>query len=910
MMDTNRDRPPELQFLHAIYGLCSDTDGEVIIVESKNRLLGTYSISELDDIKLGGHDTYFKVNLFDADAMQKRSPYAIGSKSELKTVVALHLDIDVGKSKYASQAEVRQHIGELTPPPSAIILSDGPDGGFHLYWFLSRPYPVDGNADTWSARIKGLRQQLPTGAADSAPAATGLLRLPGSTRQSGNRVTVEELHENRRYPVNAFPPLGKPRVLVTRSALPDVYYPTTPRENSIIATHLDAAGMSLTAVLRQHKWKRYENGEWIHADSKTDSRSAIEYFCEGRPGITVYSTALSPIFEQYRWYGREACHVQLNFSGDWNAAAAEAHRYVERAGIPVEPYVARPIDSVTVEEFRNSLTNVVMNHRNAPGTLALVRAPTGMGKSYMTRQRIVKEPSARLVTNVHSNCKEEEEQMVDAVAYPSVELCENKQRDKVLASGLTLGAVLCPRCQLADGCHYLSTSNKAADARIQISTHHRANVSEYARGLRNEKPVASFVAIHEESLPPQLVFTRDDIVVLRDRFEQHLCLISEGPKRSALNSLICLCARMLRIEESTEETTTYPVSAQQRTTAWFWEPLVWSIVEHTVVSGAATRSILDIHLGKAKKWSVVIQRTRNGEAYKEFVADWQPKLSPKTVFFDATGDAGILSMAWGVPVQDITPTDTLSHRKCVRQLKGDVKQTTTPRKAAGYVRALLFGDRSIQRLGLITHRCILERLELEPQLSHRIARSSYFGNGSERASNAWMEECDAILVLGTWRPPQDHVRRMLVLLGKEESSRLDPDWVPRKWEANCGDIVETKRYDDPEWHQVHQYLVQAELMQCIGRARPFIDDGIRCFVVSSEPLDLPYENETQPILFAAEELKFNAKLATLFHRHLKTTDLLSMMPEVPERTANRYISKSPYLSRVRNGVYVTVFGTP
>jgi hypothetical protein len=66
----------------------------------------------------------------------------------------------------------------------------------------------------------------------------------------------------------------------------------------------------------------------------------------------------------------------------------------------------------------------------------------------------------------------------------------------------------------------------------------------------------------------------------------------------------------------------------------------------------------------------------------------------------------------------------------------------------------------------------------------------------------------------------------------------EAEWVADWWaaltERGRTRIVKTKHYRDHRWHLVYHYVVVTELMQCVGRARSDLPEGIPCFLVSTE----------------------------------------------------------------------------
>ncbi|MEK6262247.1 MAG: hypothetical protein AABP62_26920 [Planctomycetota bacterium] len=67
-----------------------------------------------------------------------------------------------------------------------------------------------------------------------------------------------------------------------------------------------------------------------------------------------------------------------------------------------------------------------------------------------------------------------------------------------------------------------------------------------------------------------------------------------------------------------------------------------------------------------------------------------------------------------------------------------------------------------QHVGLITHSTLTACVKrLEQPFGNRIVRTTYFGSGSERASNEWYKLCDLVIVAGTPRVDASAIRARL-----------------------------------------------------------------------------------------------------------------------------------------------------
>lgn len=537
----------------------------------------------------------------------------------------------------------------------------------------------------------------------------------------------------------------------------------------------------------------------------------------------------------------------------------------DNAGIscvaPTQPRV------VTVDEYRELLADAVNNN-----DCGLIRAPTGLGKSFLTQQRVRSEDQATIVTNVHDNCAEERDALsdVNAIAFPkrSKDNCLHDEADAVHDAGLDVATVLCPDCPFRDRCKYGKELKDGYSARRRIVTHERFRLTPgVAKG---------WTAVHEEFKPRQMDIRIGQLLQIE-------ALLNDEPRFP--DSLLEFVQEIIAAYDAANATTIYPVELVPRSgIPDKWQNIIWD--RSAEVDGKAFRAVVELYLGIARQWSVIFDAVRNTNT-KTIVVDWSVDLPDRTMLFDATGDAQLVSQWHRREIRDITPDVRLEYALPPKQIHRDITRHkggkgTSLTTVAGYIRRLLI-DNDFRRLGIVTHSDTAKHLDehLEPQLQRRIAKTSYFGNGDERASNSWITECDALIILGTYRPSTLAIRKEFVRIGNEDAARRTPKY-------------NGMTYDDPEWSEMYSYLVSSEMMQCIGRARPYLETGIPCYVVSKESLGLETLEE-----FAALVLNSNAmKLAQLADGQpnsggLKPGDVLDLVGS-SERSTRRWLQDSPY----------------
>jgi hypothetical protein len=209
----------------------------------------------------------------------------------------------------------------------------------------------------------------------------------------------------------------------------------------------------------------------------------------------------------------------------------------------------------------------------------------------------------------------------------------------------------------------------------------------------------------------------------------------------------------------------------------------------------------------------------------------------------------------------------LQHR--VRQVPIDINRRTRPDRALAILRGVIATQPDARRIGIITFRSLRQYIKsLELPIRNRIAKVAHFGGTNSRGSNEWIEKCDLLIVLGTPRPPQSQVAAELVRLRLGHALTHDPSWMaPGRGNREYGDfwcgatesgnmrVVRTFAYGDHRWREASDFIVGAELEQCIGRARSVLANGIECLVVSTYPIESAVLVDSDPILLSAHDME-------------------------------------------------------
>lgn len=535
-----------------------------------------------------------------------------------------------------------------------------------------------------------------------------------------------------------------------------------------------------------------------------------------------------------------------------------------------------------------------------PG-LHLDRSPTGSGKTYATTRAIIDAirktqleakhddsvvPITRTLTVLpdHANIRERVREMLeaglDAAAYPARDetTCGNLEPvRRAEGMGVTAGAAVCPVCTLRDACLYNQQLKQAEKADHAVATHERLRLS--PGSLTKDRQVIVIDETPEAVLAPMLSVMIDDfspVVALastvRDEFLwRNGRPLEPSPDERAFAALLTDTYGMLvdAAKNATEPgVVEIPLPPPAEVPKDWQKTLLRWAVEVGVNPGRtrqkrerfkkAVRLLTMIVTGKIERLRIVVSETnrhekqadgtvREWENLHHFVVGlWRTKLpNVPIICLDATATADDLRAATGREVRDCTPEGYLPNVAPVVQIPRAIDQTISNRTVAGHIADWLNAHPEFKQVGLIgiqDHvRAIMDddRL-LPPHLKARIAMSSYYYSGVDRASNLWFKVCDCQLLVGTPYPGGGPVCERLVSHGKEDAARRDGDWGVRHWEATTTDgrqiVVEGRGYRDPDWHAAHVGLVRATMLQGGGRARSILDTGKPVFILSDEPV--------------------------------------------------------------------------
>ncbi len=338
--DTGTDsyRALKLLFNH------SKLDGEIIVTRSKFAVAYHAPAAQWPQLAkavTGRNGLYLKLATYDYAAIAKREAEsdtsAVGAKSELRSVVTFCADIDVASKgeNYPTRDAALAALDRMPVPPSMIVNSGGPAGGLHAYWPLDVPYVVKSMDDlnritAISKRWQGhLRSLLAPDSLDATAGPERLIRLPGSIRDGGIKVSIHSIRPECRYSLAQLTiPESREELLEQCLRDADRLLRQLRRllnpQPSPIARYVDQQGITVEELLIDAGYEELANG-WCRPGSTTGQRSLALATKHERPGINVFSTA-DPLFPSNdtngKFYSIDEVFIRTRFAGNRKAAQA------------------------------------------------------------------------------------------------------------------------------------------------------------------------------------------------------------------------------------------------------------------------------------------------------------------------------------------------------------------------------------------------------------------------------------------------------------------------------------------------------------------------------------------------------------------------------------------------------------
>jgi hypothetical protein len=568
-----------------------------------------------------------------------------------------------------------------------------------------------------------------------------------------------------------------------------------------------------------------------------------------------------------------ATYAHLNHGGDFAAAARALWElgYGSRgddqgdqaAQVPVEPRPAPAGPARTLTDWRQEVGQRRVEAVLQRGVVSLDHSPTGSGKSFATNTALRHVSSSLTVLPTHANVREHVQEMqqephgLTIVPYPELSPENCQQFDvarRAQSLGLVAGAAVCPGCEFRDGCEYRAQAAAAESAPRRACTAERfRRSSQVTVGV----DVVVIDEMPEAALAPTLTISTKQLTAvetLAHAIRNHWYSQATHDQKSFAAALLDVVASIHATCADITTAGTRPVALSvPHTVPKQWQRLLFDSIRQVGVDGSLDADALTLvtkaAAGELGSLQIVTDQTKRGQLHHYVVGSWRPSLpaSAAIVCTDATGNADDLAAVIGRPVVDCTPTGSLPLCHPVVQIPDDISRGTSSATVAGYVESFVAANPGL-RLGLIGHsrhiRDLIDGGLLSESTRNQVAKWCYFGQGPDRGSNGWHEECDHLLRLGTPRANPGDYRRWLVQHDLHAAAgRLDGDWGRRDWEAVTVDgqpvTVQGSGYRDSDWHRAYTAISRAAGQQADGRGRSIMPDGIPTTIFSNEPGPYP-----------------------------------------------------------------------
>ena len=522
-----------------------------------------------------------------------------------------------------------------------------------------------------------------------------------------------------------------------------------------------------------------------------------------------------------------------------------------------------------LEEYRVDLATIKLESVDSPGTVNLVRSPTGSGKSYSDLQAARKAGSSLSVVPSHKTARESESLMnqhgLMAAAYPELnkESCVRyEEARQALSWGLSASAAFCSRCPHESFCDYRAGMETASSIEHSICTHQRA-----AENLANIGEGKRFISIHEDAAKivrptKEVSGGLEDIARIARLAAEAVWYRPDQTARYFFNIMEEWAHRLADFLREAEKTEPVPLPTPAGNPPGI-DLLLFQATEasHLHPDPAAMRICRAIAAGSLQEVVVRVDRRmfpgRPPVVSRVVQAVWQTTIPPGAVawFSDATADATELSEMLGQPITDRTPAGRLEDVHPVLQVPLDVKKSTAAAKVAKILQGVLAAFPQYRRVGVVCDLKHVQTVQCSPELAEvtrqRIGKVGHYRGTQSRASNEWVEGTeglDCLLCLGTPRVPASAIAARLVQRGNVAAASLDGQWSTDWWsgETESGRRVTVRglAYRHWDWYFAHAAIVKAELHQAIGRARSILPEGLPCIVVSNEDLGLTLADTT------------------------------------------------------------------
>ncbi len=822
--------------------------------------------------------------------------FASGCTTNAEVICARNLVADLDKTTLPEALDKLKATG--LPSPTMIVISGH---GVHFYWRLNKSIM---NLARWTTIQKRLIQLLGSDPAIHDPSRP--MRVPGFLNVNGDTPVACRIHEadpERRYDLKeilSYLPPSPPEPPKPARPAPASFSPSTdsrpqaPSDNSTIKR--------ATAYAAQFE----------PVDENRNS-TLFSRGCDLADKFDLTEAEILPLI-----HDNNAKAGNPLDAGEVEEVVAKAVNHVLKKGkqrgtllqppTRIEKYVEPSGPVIELSIWREEMKKARLESVNHPGKIFFDGSTTGAGKSTADIEAMKKEGKSATYAPTHDACgdlvKKLRKEGLSAAAHPKLDedSCqmygtENKPGPAriALSAGLNVGTCICPTCEFSKTCKFQKQREEARNADHTVATHDRAALSKFKPS--KEKPI-NFV--HETPITPLrpmakvVRFAKKDVAQLRHL--QDIALIAQAAEqvavgwndddarnfanrlqRSAHELVAVLTAPDLiqPLEDAAEKghsIKNLPTVMPLPMKASLFPPrnmdvLLKRAMDQTgiLAKGEVLRLVVGFACGELHQLCAVVDEAKGLKGKKIFtkgiVAVWKTELPDDSViwFEDASSNAPFLKELVGRDVIDKTPNGRLAFTKPPIQFADqDVTQSTSGKTVRAIVRGLLAIYPNANNVGIITHQVHKKEIDkLAPLWQQRISKVEHFHSGKDRASNAWLDCCDLILVLGTPRVNASAIRDGLIRIGRIEDAKINGDFSSLIWEGKTieGEVLSVKGlgYANPSWNEMNASFVKETLRQAIGRGRAVTEKSVQVVVVTNESIGMSLANQPLPLVDDSED---------------------------------------------------------
>jgi hypothetical protein len=533
-----------------------------------------------------------------------------------------------------------------------------------------------------------------------------------------------------------------------------------------------------------------------------------------------------------------------------------------------------------LDDYRDDLAAARLESVGVPG-VNLDRSPPGAGKSFADMPAAKRAKKSLSVVRTHDNAKEVEgvylRHHLDVARYPQLTpgndqdpmTCENfSDASEAINSGLSVSTSVCLNCRFESNCLYRLLAMTAANAAHGIATHKRAELSfpEIAKG----RP---YISVHEDAsdlLRPTMVASKGFEVVEAVAHQSKADVWLDGGRRYYYDRLeqaaIDLRKCLIDAKETRPLEMPPPADPPRNTDQVLWASMNILDVRTDADTLRLCRAVAE---GQLDELVVRVDRVhRPGgklRICRSILGVYHSELPKNATIWlgDATASHEDVETMAGCPVVDRTPEGRLEGLHPIIQHPIDITQRTSPGVVLALLRGVFETCPNAIRIGVICHRDHVAAISgeaksgsaFEEHYRERVAKVEYFRSGEGRGSNAWIDECDLLVVMGTPRVPPSAIRTHLVRLGRVVVAAKPDSWT--EWGRDYWSgvkpsgqrvTIHSRGYRDHFWRRAYRSIVVSELIQSIGRGRSICPNGIPTIVISAEDVGSQIaENDLHPV---------------------------------------------------------------